>query len=176
MDLSPITGIRFIFKKTPKTDSDAETAHSITPTKPAEQLPVVSYSPIQTTLDVFNSMAKEKKQQTREKISPSKRVSKVKARFCHIQWVILCVTRAASTSYWLYFLYSLASVCEGHSQFENLNPQMLFITGLSPKPILLGCATVSSDLSASCQALTIFKSDRKVTIALTLSSSDGLRN
>lgn len=88
----------------------------MTPTKPAEQFPVVSHSQIQITLDAFTSVAKEKKQQTREKTSPSKGVSKLKARLRHMQWLILCVTGVANTFYWLYFLYSWASVCEAELQ------------------------------------------------------------
>lgn len=57
----------------------------MTPTKPAEQFPVVSYSQIQIMLDAFPGVAEEKNQQTREKIPPSKGASKPKARLCHMQ-------------------------------------------------------------------------------------------
>lgn len=43
---------------------------------------------------------------------------------------------------------------------------MLFIIGLSPKPIFLGCSTVSRDRSVSCQMLTISKETEKLLLLL----------
>lgn len=43
---------------------------------------------------------------------------------------------------------------------------MMFIIGLSPKTIFLGCSTVSRDRSASCQMLTISKETEKLLLLL----------